>query len=119
MKKFIVGRIKSVKFAVKGAFILLSTEHAIISQVSVGILMTVVGFMVGISKIEWIMQIFAIGLVLTAEGLNTAIEAICDFIHPDYHEKIGFIKDISAGAVTFAATTAFFVAILIYFPYIF
>ncbi len=119
MKKFVIGRIKSIKYAVKGAFILLSTEHAIISQVSVGVLMTVVGFVVGITKMEWVVQSFAIGLIITAEGLNTAIEAICDFIHPDYHEKIGLIKDISAGAVTFVATTAVVVGVLIYYPYFF
>lgn len=119
MRVFIKGRIKSIYFAVKGMFILLTTEHAIISQTFVGILMTGLGLYVGLTKMEWVVQIFALGLVLVAEGLNTAIEALCDFIHPEHHKKIGFIKDISAGAVCFAAFTAFLIGILIYYPYFF
>ena len=57
-----------------------------------------------------------IGLVLSIEGLNTAVEKIPDFIHPQYHEKIGFVKDIAAGAVFFAALTALAVILIIYVP---
>jgi len=63
-------------------------------------------------------QTLAIGLVLSIEGLNTAVEKIADFIHPDYHESIGFIKDIAAGAVFFAAMTALIIAAIIYIPYL-
>ena len=28
---------------------------------------------------------------------------MADFVHPDYHKKIGFIKDIAAGAPAIAA----------------
>jgi diacylglycerol kinase (ATP) len=59
-------------------------------------------------------QFFAIGLVLVAEALNTAVEKIADFIHPEYHEKIGFIKDIAAGASSFAAFTSLIIAGFIY-----
>ncbi len=45
------------------------------------------------------LQCFAIGLVITAEGLNTAIEEMANFIHPAKDPKIGHIKDIAAGAV--------------------
>ena len=52
-------------------------------------------------------QFLAIGMVLVAEAANTAIEEVADFIHPDYHKKIGLIKDIAAGAPTFAAIILF------------
>ena len=61
-------------------------------------------------------QILAISLVLTTESLNTAIEKILDFVHPDYNEKVGYIKDISAGAVFFAFIFALFTALMIYLP---
>jgi diacylglycerol kinase (ATP) len=41
---------------------------------------------------------------------------MADFIHPDFHERIGFIKDIAAGAVFFAALTAFAIGLIIYLP---
>jgi diacylglycerol kinase (ATP) len=53
---------------------------------------------------------------MSIEGLNTAVEKVADFIHPDYHERIGFIKDISAGAVLFAAVTAIIIGLIIYTP---
>lgn len=98
---FVTGRFKSVGFALKGAIKLITTEHSIMVQTSLGVILTITGFIVGISQTEWLFQIFAIGLVLSIEGLNTAIEKVADFIHPDYHERIGFIKDIAAGAVFF------------------
>jgi len=53
---------------------------------------------------------------LVAESLNTAIEKIADFIHPEYHKQIGFIKDISAGAAFFAAIFAVIIGLIIYIP---
>jgi diacylglycerol kinase (ATP) len=61
--------------------------------------------------------VFSIGLVLVVESLNTAIEQLCDFIHPDHHKKIGLIKDVAAGAVGMAALFAFIVAVFIFYPY--
>ena len=114
---FVSGRMKSMTYAVQGAKKLITTEHSIMVQFSLGILMTIAGFYIGITKAEWIFQTFAIGLVMSVEGLNTAVEKIADFIHPNYHEKIGFIKDIAAGAVFFAAITAIAVGLIIYIPY--
>jgi len=113
------GRIKSVSFAFKGAIKLITTEHSVMVQFSIGILMTIAGFYFGISKTEWLFQTLAIGLVMSVEGLNTAVEKIADFIHPTYHERIGFIKDIAAGAVFFAALTAIAIGLIIYIPILF
>jgi diacylglycerol kinase (ATP) len=114
--RFVKGRMKSMVYAVQGAIKLVTTEHSVMVQFSVGILITIAGFYFKISAIEWMLQILAIGLVLSIEGLNTAVEKIADFIHPQYHEKIGFIKDIAAGAVFFAAMAALAIGIIIYYP---
>jgi len=113
---FFTGRLKSVGFAVKGALKLITTEHSVMVQSSVGVLSIFAGFYFHIDRYEWMMQILAFGLVLGVESLNTAVEKIADFIHPEFHEKIGFIKDIAAGAVMFAATAAIAVLLLIYVP---
>lgn len=113
-----IGRLKSMVFAAKGAFKLITTEHSVMVQSTVAVCMIIAGFYFGITKEEWLVQTLAIGLVLGIEGLNTAVEKIADFIHPDYHERIGFIKDIAAGAVFFAALTAIAIAAIIYIPYL-
>lgn len=113
---FVTGRLKSVTYAFKGAIKLITTEHSIMVQFSLGILVTIAGFYFNISSTEWLFQTLAIGFVMSIEGLNTAVEKIADFIHPNYHERIGFIKDIAAGAVLFAALTAIIIGLIIYLP---
>ena len=115
-RRFYSGRLKSVKYAVKGAVKLITTEHSVMAQFGITIIMTIAGFYFEISRTEWMFQIFASGLILSVEGLNTAVEKIADFIHPEFNPKIGFIKDIAAGAVFFAAMTAIAIGCLIYIP---
>jgi diacylglycerol kinase (ATP) len=113
---FFSGRLKSIGFAIKGAYKLITTEHSIMVQFSIAILLVIAGFYFHISREEWMMQTLSFGLVLGIESLNTAVEKIADFIHPEFHDRIGFIKDIAAGAVMFAATAAIVVGLLIYVP---
>ena len=113
---FFTGRLKSVGFAAKGAFKLITTEHSVMVQFSILIALIVTGIFFEITSTEWMFQILALGLVLSIEGLNTAVEKIADFVHPNFHERIGFIKDIAAGAVFFAAMTAFSIILFIYVP---
>ena len=113
---FLVKRLKGFKYATKGAFLLIKNEASIQVQAIVAIGLTIAGFYYDISAVEWMIQIFAIGLVMGIEGLNSAIEELADFIHPDFHSKIGYLKDVAAGAVFFAAVAAIIVACIIYIP---
>lgn len=113
------GRLKSIGYAAKGAIKLITTEHSVMIQSSLVLIMTFAGFYLGINRYEWMIQVLVFGLVLSIEGLNTAVEKIADFIHPNYHERIGFVKDVAAGAVFFAALTAITIGCIIYFPYLF
>tara|TARA_R110000868_G_scaffold98054_2_gene269888 strand:- start:7115 stop:7489 length:375 start_codon:yes stop_codon:yes gene_type:complete len=118
-ESFLVNRIKSVGFALKGALLLIKTESSIKIQVFITLVMTAAGFYFEISNTEWILQILAIGLVLGIEGLNTAVEKMADFVQPEFDEKIGFIKDISAGAVMLVSIAASIIGLIIYIPKIF
>jgi diacylglycerol kinase (ATP) len=40
--------------------------------------------------------------VLVSEIMNSAIEALCDFVETRHNEKIGIIKDIAAAGVGIA-----------------
>ena len=118
-ESFLLNRFKSIGFAFKGAIILVTTEASIKIQLCIGFIMTIIGFYYNLSATEWIIQCLTIGLVITIEGVNTVIEEIADFIHPEHHTKIGLIKDISAGTVFIVAITAIIVGSVIYFPKIF
>ena len=109
-------RFKGAVYAIKGALRLLCKEASIQVQAVIAIIMIIAGFYFEISTTEWMFQILAIGMVLGIEALNTAVEEIADFVHPDFHNKIGFIKDVAAGAVFFAAIAAVIVGCIIYIP---
>lgn len=119
MYEFITGRIRGGGYALKGAWLLIKDEASIQAQLFIAVAVTGAGFYFDITATEWMFQVMAIGLVMAAEGLNTAVEAIADFVHPDFHNKIGHIKDVAAGGVFFSAIAAVVVGILIYVPYIF
>ncbi|HMB99919.1 MAG TPA: diacylglycerol kinase family protein [Flavobacteriaceae bacterium] len=114
-----INRIKSINYAFRGAILLIKTEASIQIQFVIAILVTIAGFYFNLNTTEWIVQILAICMVMSVEGLNTAIEKIADFIHPEHHTKIGFIKDISAGAVFISAISAIVIGLIIYIPKIF
>ena len=113
---FIVGRIRSIKFSFRGIWFLITTESSVKAQVFISFIVIFFGFYFQISATEWLIQTLIIGLVLVAESLNTGIEKLADFVHPEYHKKIGFIKDVSAGASGIAAIISLIIAGIIYIP---
>lgn len=115
-ENFITNRIKGVRYALRGALLLIRTEASIKAQIVVALLVTAAGFYFEITRLEWMIQIFAIGIVLGIEGLNTAVEKLADYVQPEFDKKIGFIKDISAGAVMLVSIAAVIVGLLIYLP---
>lgn len=72
-----------------------------------------------LSKTDAIFILVVSFAVLAAEIFNTAIEKICDFIQPEFDQRIGFIKDISAGAVILTAVLSVAVGMIVYWKYVF
>ena len=118
-ESFLVNRIKSVGFAIKGMLLLLKTEASIKIQFVIALIVTAAGFYFEISSTEWTIQLLAIGLVMGIEGVNTAIEKLADYVQPEHDEKIGFIKDVSAGAVMIVSILASIIGFIIYVPKLF
>ena len=52
--------------------------------------------------VDVVLIILVTALVLVAEIMNSAIEALCDFVETRHNEKIGIIKDIAAAGVGIA-----------------
>ena len=115
-KSFFQDRVDGVKIAFRGAWYLVRTESSIKIQVFIALLVTAAGFYFEITLTEWMIQTLAIALVLGVEGVNTAVEKLSDYVQPEYDRKIGFLKDISAGAVMMVSLGASIVGLLIYLP---
>lgn len=112
----IIGRIQSFKYAFAGITSFVKSEPNVKIHLFMTLLVLIGGFYFEISSIEWILSILAIGMVLSAEAFNTAIEHLTDLVSPDYHELAGKTKDVAAGAVLIASIAAAIIGFLIFWP---
>lgn len=88
-------------------------------QAIVAIIVIDIALYVQISKVEWLFVLFAIGLVLSLEATNSALEEVCNKFHPETHPHIALIKDVAAAAVLIASLTALSIGLMIFSPYFF
>ena len=64
----------------------------------------------------WCVVIVCIGMVIAAEVLNTAFEALCDKVSPEFHPLIKVAKDAAAGAVLVLAIASVIAGLIVYVP---
>jgi diacylglycerol kinase len=112
----IIRRIKSFGFALNGLKILIKEEHNSRIHFFAALCVLIAGFIFKLSAFEWISIVFAIGLVIALEILNSALENISDFVSPDRHDKIKKIKDLSAAGVLVGAITALIIGLIVFIP---
>ena len=111
------GRLpRSFGYAFRGIGMMIRTQANARIHTTATVLAVGAGFWLGIAPGEWCAVSAAIGLVWTAEGLNTALEAVVDLVSPEQHPLAGRAKDVAAGAVLCAAVAAFVIGVLIFGP---
>ncbi len=74
------------------------------------------GFIFKIHFVEWSILVLCIGLVVSLELANTAIEEVVNLASPGIHPLAKVAKDVAAGAVLFSAIMSAIVGILIFLP---
>ena len=112
-------RIRSFRYAFQGIRILIAGEHNAWIHCFAALCVIVCGFCFEISTTEWIAVVIAIGMVLSAEAFNSAIEALADRVDSEYNEAIKRTKDLAAGGVLLVAITAAIIGGIIFFPKIY
>ncbi len=75
------------------------SERAVRQELVVLALALPVAPLIAGSLLGWIALMGSLVLVLVAELLNTAIEKLCDHLHPGRHPAIGTVKDLGSAAV--------------------
>ncbi|RNA62715.1 diacylglycerol kinase family protein [Chryseobacterium nematophagum] len=103
----------------RGIFLMITTERNFQIEVVAFFINLFLIFYLHLSTIDTILILIVSFGVLCAEIFNTAIEKICDIIQPEFDKRIGFIKDIAAGAVVLMAIASVVVGIAVYWKYIF
>jgi len=113
------ARAKSFGYAWSGLRIVLQKEHNTWIHLALTLLAVLFGILLHISRVEWTALLIVMALVWITEILNTCIEKIMDFVHPEYHPKVKIIKDMAAAAVLIMAIVAVIVGGLIFIPKLF
>ncbi|MEK7543809.1 MAG: diacylglycerol kinase family protein [Patescibacteria group bacterium] len=75
------------------------------------------GWVLRVTRLEMLILVFTIILGLSAEMINTAIEAMTDLITKEWRAEAKIAKDVSAGMMLVTAAGALIVAAVIFFPY--
>lgn len=108
MKSFL----KSFSYAFKGIAHSLKQRNMKIIFTS-AILTVLAALFLKVNSNDWCILLICIGLVMSLEMINSAIEGIVDLVSPQQNEKAGQIKDMAAGAVLVASIISFIIGIII------
>ena len=112
MKKII----SSVGYAIQGIKQAFKTELNFKLELACTVLCIVAGYYFKLSANEWSIVFLTIGLVLSMELINTAIEKTCNLYSTEKNNLIKQIKDISAAGTFIATIVAFIVGAIIFLP---
>ena len=107
---------QKVSNAVAGICVAFKEESNLRLHFVMTVVVLLAGFFFQISLLEYVLILFAIGLVVTVELLNTSLENFSDFFCKEENINIKKIKDVSAGAVLVASLVAAVIGLLIFLP---
>lgn len=109
-------RLRSFGHSIAGWKSFIITEvHAAIHVVA-ALIVILLGIILKVDAIEWCILLLCIGIVLGMEMINTALERLCDAVHPETHKLIKQSKDIASGAVLLSVCISVIIAGIIFLP---
>lgn len=111
-------QVKSFKYAWKGIMTCAGHEQNITFHLIAALVVIVAGFFFNITRAEWLAVVICIGMVITAELFNSAIERLVDMVSPQWQRMAGEVKDIAAGAVLVTAIASAIVGLIVFIPYL-
>jgi diacylglycerol kinase len=107
---------RSFSFAGQGVWHAVRTQRNMRVHLLAAAAAVVAGLILRISAVDWACVFMAIGLVLTAEALNTVVEALADLCTREFHPLAKIAKDTAAGAVLISSVAALAVGIAVFLP---
>ncbi len=116
MRDSAITFLRGFVFAASGIAHVVFTQRNMRVHITIAVLATLVGIWLSLSLTEWAIIAVAMGTVLAAESINTAVERIVDLVSPGEHELAKVAKDASAGAVLLVAIFAAVAGLLIFVP---
>lgn len=110
--------IRSFGFSIEGLKYAYKYEQSMLIHVIATICVIAANIFFGVAGFEWLISLMAIGMVLSAELINTAIEAAVDLVTLEIHPLAKIAKDCGSAATFVLALMAAAIGVVIYGPYI-
>lgn len=108
--------VQSFNFAFEGVIHTLATQRNMRIHFTAAAVAMIACLVLGVSRIEFAIVIFAAAFVIAAEMLNTAVEAAIDVATTSFNPLAKVAKDVAAGAVLVATFNAIAVGYLVFAP---
>lgn len=115
-KKSFKRFIKSFKYCAEGIRYAFYHEQNIIVMLVIAILTLILGTILKINVTERLIVLVVIGVVMSLEMINTAIEATVDLISPKKNDLAKVAKDCASGAVGIMSIFAAIIGLSIFVP---
>jgi undecaprenol kinase len=110
---------QSVGFAISGLRKIFETERNFRTHLIIAGLVVVAGFVLQVNVLEWAILALCMGLMITVEALNTAVEYTVDLMTGGiYHEKAKYAKDAAAGACLVMASAVAITGACVFVPHL-
>lgn len=114
--KGIKRTINSFKYAFNGLIDTYRTEQSVWIYIPVALIVILIGFYLKINTTEWLIIILILGIILSLELINTALEAVVDLATEKYHPLAKKAKDTVSAAVLIFAVTSVIIGLIIFIP---
>lgn len=108
--------VNSFKYPIKGLKYAYRNEQNLAVDVGVALIVIIAGFLFKINVTEWAILMLTVGLVISCELVNTAIEAVVDLVTEEYHPLAKVAKDTAAAAVFVFAIISVIIGLIIFLP---
>ncbi|HQR07921.1 MAG TPA: diacylglycerol kinase [Gemmatales bacterium] len=104
------------KVAFRGIYFGIAGQASFVVHFTVMALVIVLAIFLKLDWISWSILLLCMGLVMTAELLNSAVETLFRGLPPDIQARSWKALDIAAGAVLFASMIASIVGCIVLVP---
>lgn len=115
-KPFVISFWETTKNALNGIALAAESERSFRIHTLAMLVVTVLGWYLELVMLEWGLLFLTYAVMMGLEMLNSAIESLADFMHPDEHPAVKRVKDMAAGAVQVAAIFSIAIAIVLFGP---
>ena len=109
--------LNSFKYSVQGLTYAYKYEQSMFIHAMFTLVAFLLNIFLKVSSTEWLITLLCLGVVLSIELINTAIEAVVDLVTLEIHPLAKIAKDCGSAATFVVTMLGIVICIIIYFPY--